>query len=64
VTGIVHDDIETALLGDNFRDRRVDRCLRADIELERAQIDLMSRANFSTAATTSALRPLVSRIEA
>jgi hypothetical protein len=46
VTGIVHDDIEAALLGDDLRDRRVGRWLRADIELDCAQIDMVVAGEF------------------
>jgi hypothetical protein len=39
VPGIVHDHVDAAVLGDDFRDAGVDRRLRVHVELERAQVD-------------------------
>jgi hypothetical protein len=32
VAGIVHDDVEPAIVGDDLRDRRIGRGLRRDVD--------------------------------
>jgi hypothetical protein len=46
MTGIVHHDIEASLLSHDLRDRGVGRWLRADVEFERVQIDVVLRSEF------------------
>jgi hypothetical protein len=41
VTGVVNHDIETSLLGHDLADGRIGRLLRADIEFDGTQIDVV-----------------------
>lgn len=43
VAGIVNDDVDPARLGNDAADRRFDRRLRLDIELDGTQVDVVLR---------------------
>jgi len=62
VTGVVDHNIQSFVFADNRLDSSVGRCLRCDIQFNRAQIDVVILANLLVSSTCGALRPVVSRM--